>query len=407
MVDVAFLGRFGTCCGVATYTEQLAEQLVKADSFEVAAVASVHGHQEQGPHRTDCVEGIKTISCWGEDSDFDEAYQVILDLQPSILHVQHEHGIFRNGGALLDLLRKLPSLQITRILTAHTVPPEENAAMLDLITSVDGVIVHSMRAKRVLHEQCERWKLKNPPEVGHIEHGMLPPQQKANKAYARAALGIPLDKEVVVALALGFISRSKKHMVMLQVLEAVIKRQMCAPKRLFLLIAGLPDPHGGDELVRMVRQFAAQRGIAQNLLVIPEFIPFRYLPIIYGAADFTLHVRGASQISSSGSIRQDMSFGMPVLTQRSDLTEDLPYDAVTFFANEQGLLAMLPKLVRDDTMREKLSSEALLMARKFEWRRISKKHVRFYEAVMGQQITSRREVFRTALSQATHWLRKN
>jgi hypothetical protein len=407
MVDVAFLGRFGTCCGVSTYTEQLAEQIVEADGLEVAAVASVHGHQEQGPHRTDCVEGIKTIACWGEDGDFDEAYRIITDLQPSVLHVQHEHGIFRNGAALIELLQKLRIWGITTILTAHTVPPEENAAMLELVKSVDGVVVHSMRAKRILQEQCQRWKLQHAPQIVHIEHGMLPPQEKANKAYARAALGITMSNDVVVALALGFISRSKKHMVMLQVLEAVIKRQMCAPKQLFLLVAGLPDPHGGDELVRMLRQFAAQRKIAQNLLVIPEFVPFRYLPIVYGAADFTLHVRGASQISSSGSIRQDMSFGMPVLTQRSDLTEDLPYDAVTFFANEQGLLAVLPKLVRDNAMREKLSREALLMARKFEWRRTAQKHVRFYETVMKRPLTDRRSVLRTALSQATHWLRQS
>jgi glycosyltransferase involved in cell wall biosynthesis len=405
MIDVAFLGRFGTCCGVSTYTEQLAEQLVAGGSSVVAA-ASTHGHTECGPHRTDCVEGIRTIPCWGEDGDFDEAFRVIDGLRPRLVHIQHEHGIFRNRRALIDLVGRLSQNGIKTVLTAHTVPANAEAPMLALVMSVDGVIVHSSRAKRVLQDQFACLKIADPTPVRHIAHGMLPPQQKAGRAYSRTSLAIPMDDSTVVALALGFISRTKKHMFMLQALEAINSRSMCHPKKLFLIIAGMPDPNGGDELIRLLRQMAKRSGIEDRLLIIPEFIPFDLLPVLYGAADLCVHVRGASQLSSSGSIRQDLSYGMPVITQRSELTEDLPNDAVMFFSGEQGLLSMLPTLVRNGGLRKRLEEHATLMARKHEWRRTAAHHMRFYEDVAQAPMINRKGALKLALELANQWLRR-
>jgi hypothetical protein len=400
--EVVYLGRFGTCCGVSTYTEQLAEQLVQ-QGCRVTAVASEHGHRECGPHRVDCIETIRTIPCWTEDGDLQEAAKVILDVGPLIVHVQHEFGIFRNHKALLELIDLLRQSGIKVVVTAHTVPANEAGGLVEIARRSDGVVTHSHRAKVVLERHLEHFEYQ--PVVLHLEHGMLPPQPKVDQGVARMMLALPPDENVVVALALGFISRSKKHMVMLQALEAANQKQICHPYRLFLLIAGMPDPREGDELVRLLRLTADRMKIADSMLIIPEFVPFRMLPILYGASDFTLHVRGTSHLSSSGSIRQDLSFKMPVLTQRSELTDDLPNDTVMFFANDQSMLSLMPALVRRQDKRKTLSDNAALMARTFEWRRIASRHLSFYESIIGFTMGRRRRMLRTALGQATSWLR--
>jgi hypothetical protein len=400
--DVVYLGRFGTCCGVSTYTEQLAEEVIKRGP-RVIAVASEHGHRECGPHRIDCIENIRTIPCWTEDGDLEEATKVILGISPFVVHIQHEFGIFRNHKALINLIDVLRRSAIRVVLTAHTVPSNEAGGLIDIIRRMDGVIVHSHKAKIVLERHLEH--IENPPVVRHIEHGMLPPQKKWEKATARAALCLPLEEDVVVALALGFISRSKRHMVMLQALQAANDKQLCHPKRLVLVIAGMPDLREGDELVRLLEQTAKNMKMRDSLVILPEFIPFKLLPALYGAADFTFHVRGTSHLSSSGSIRQDLSFGMPVLTQRSELTDDLPNDTVMFFANDHSMLALLPSLVKREDHRQKLTKNATLLARTFEWRRVASRHVSFYEVMMGGAIRRKRSLFRTAVGQATNWLR--
>jgi hypothetical protein len=269
---------------------------------------------------------------------------------------------------------------------------------------MDGVVVHSHKAKLVLERHLEHAEYA--PLVRHIEHGMLPPQKKWDKTTARMVLNIPADADsVVLALALGFISRSKKHMVMLQALQAANDKQLCHPKRLFLLVAGMPDLREGDELVRMLQQTADRMRVSDSLLILPEFVPFKLLPALYGAADFTFHVRGTSHLSASGSIRQDLSFGMPVLTQRSQLTDDLPNDTVMFFANDHSMLSLLPSLVKREDHREKLSKNATLMARTFEWRRVASRHVGFYEEMIGGALRRKQGLFRTAVGQATNWLR--
>ena len=401
--EVVFVGRFGTCCGVSTYTEQLADEIVGRGP-SVVAVASDHGHREQGPHRIDSTKLIRTIPCWTEEGKLDEAYDVIRSISPRIVHFQHEFGIFRNHGALVRLIDRLREAGIKVVLTAHTVPNNEADGLLSLVRRTDGVVVHSRKARGILLDQLVH--AERVPPIIQIDHGMLPPQKKSERMASRAMLGIPVDKDVIVALSLGFISRPKKHMVMLQVLQAVNQKLICHPYKLFLVIAGLPDIREGAELLRLLRQAAKTMGIGESLVIIPEFVPFKFLPVVYGAADFTIHVRGTSHASSSGSIRQDLSFGMPALVQRSELTEDLPNDSVMFFSDESNVISMLPLMATRKDHRTRLSRNATMMARKFEWRRTASRHIGFYEVLLGAPLARRKGMIRTAIGQATHWLRR-
>jgi hypothetical protein len=217
---VVYLGRFNTCCGVSTYTEQLA-QAVMEHGVSVAAVSSEHTARKT---RRECREAvardIPNIIAWDEEGDLNWAAEQVIDLSPAVVHIQHEFGIFRNHDALIQFcvsLRAATRGQIKVVVTAHTVPKNQHGELGPLMQAVDHLVVHSATAKRAL---LDAGKPGCPITV--IPHGMLPPHEGVDGALARVAFSDFYgdkgwsDPNIVTALSLGFIAQPKKHLVMLE-----------------------------------------------------------------------------------------------------------------------------------------------------------------------------------------------
>ena len=410
---VVYLGRFDTCCGVSTYTEQLAQAVVR-EGVEVAAVSSEHAARStRRACREALVRGIPNIICWDEEGDLDWATEEILKFNPAVVHVQHEFGIFRNHAALVQLCGKIRLVTrgaVKVVLTAHTVPKKHHGPLGPLMEAVDHTIVHSTVARDAI---MAAGALSCPVSV--IQHGMLPPQEPVDSSTARVAFSSLYpgddwqDPDIVTGLSLGFIARPKKHPVMLEALGFLKQQRRLEPKRIKFIIAGLPQPSnsGGEQLVRTLQGMVSRYGLDGDVLILPEFVPFKLLPLLYGVADFTIHVCGPSSHSSSGSIRQDLSYGMPVLVQRAELTADLPDDTVMFFRNEKDIYSMLPLMIKQDETRRRLNKKAHAMARRFAWSEVAAQHIRLYENTSGQVLKQGRwNALRRAVIHAMNWTGK-
>jgi glycosyltransferase involved in cell wall biosynthesis len=172
------------------------------------------------------------------------------------------------------------------------------------------------------------------------------------------------------------------------------------------IIAGLPQPPnaGGEHLVNDLNTMVKRHGLEGDVLIIPEFVPFKLLPMLYGAADFTFHICGESSHSSSGSVRQDLSYGMPVLVQRAELTADLPSDTVMFFKDEKDIYSMLPLMIKQDDTRRRLRKKAHEMARANSWSNIASRHTQLYERVARRSLIGGRwPNLRRTLIQVMGW----
>jgi glycosyltransferase involved in cell wall biosynthesis len=409
--DVIFLSRFNTFCGVSTYTEQLAEA-ISNHVVNVHAMASDHTVNVTNTSDRDEIPDIPTVVTWNEDGPLKETTQTLIERKPRIVHIQHEFSIFRQAGALLQLcdnLKKEKDIKV--ILTAHSVPQRGSELVgrfFHLIKSVDAVVVHSRIAYKVIQSYNYRRNEKF-PIVQVIPHGMLLPRKRWNKEKARKALCFGQNKNLFIVLALGFISQYKRHMVMLQLLQEINKRNLVKPKKILLVIAGASQPKGsgGKQLVNSLRLSANRMGIGNHVLVIPEFIPFSDLPLFFGFADMTIHMCDSNYHSSSGSIRTDLSYGMPVLTLRSPITQDLPSDVVMFASSEFDIIEKLIFMVKKDEYRKKMSRKALLMAEKHCWDSTALKHVRLYERIIKGPLGKRRDQVRVALFHASPFFRSD
>lgn len=381
-VDLIYLSRFNTCCGVSTYTEQLAEAVSKR-SVSVSALASDHAG-DNCSLREDITSEIPSMVSWSE-TNVCQALSSVLEQKPRVIHIQHEFGIFKDSAGLLKLCLKIKekSPETKFVLTAHTVPPGLASAKNDFLKTLrlmDAIIVHSRKARSVI---CSYpGSLRVPVNV--ISHGMLAPRERAPRSVAEDWLGLKPDKNRFTLLSLGFITKNKKHVLLSHILSTIKKRKIVHPINIFLIIAGMP-PLGedGDSMLNMLRLAVGRFDMQEDVMIIPKFIPFEDLPYYYGAADMCVHFVERSYHSSSGSIRMDLSYGMPVIAQRAELTEDLSPKTVALFRDTSSFISQLRVISSNKKRLREMSSEAKRMAQNNSWDKTAKIHTMLYRKLSG------------------------
>src|SRR5690554_3972257 len=103
-------------CGIASYTHYLAEALKTSNgTLDVALLAK----------KSNEINSSLSINILPV-SNFDENFSVKLNdqlkkLNPDIVHIQHEYGIFGYDDRFLELLEELRLIGIRTVVTLHTV----------------------------------------------------------------------------------------------------------------------------------------------------------------------------------------------------------------------------------------------------------------------------------------------
>jgi glycosyltransferase involved in cell wall biosynthesis len=393
--DVLFLSRFNAFCGVSTYTEQLATALAlkRIDVGALSSNSCVRDENQVVP----CIVG------WAEDGKLEEVLDGILSREPKVVHIQHEHGIFRSPRALLALCREIHRATDTKVvMTAHTVPKHplrQDDDFLRLLREVDGLIVHSRMSQQVISSYPKPF---DTGKVKVIPHGMLPPVPPAPREEAERALGLKSRKNVFRLLSLGFISNEKRHMAILQLVKEMAGMDLVAPKKLELIIAG-KQPQPAQNIVGLLKKTAKSYGLGRSVFVFDKFVPFDRLPYYYGAADLGIHMVTSSHHSASGSIRTDLSHGLPVIASRSPMTAGLSGGVVQVGSTDE-LLVRLQRLAKSPGELKKLADGATRFARRNSWGSIALRHIRLYEDLCGKIMLDRRDGVRSALFHTSPWL---
>lgn len=394
-IAVLFLSRFNAFCGVSTYTEQLATALAKR-RVDVRALSSdfkPRGKESDIP----CIVG------WSEEGDLADAFSKIDEHHPKVVHIQHEHGIFRSTGALIKLCRMIQERTSSKIImTAHTVPkqaPRFDDKFAKLVRQVDGLVVHSKLCKEVISHYPNVTEIS---KIHTIPHGMLSPIKRVSRRIACDKVGLDPSKSIFRLLSMGFISSAKRHMAMLQVVMALATRNQVAPKKVELVIVGQAVA-GSEHLPGLIRKASRAMGIDKNVRVIEEFVPFERLPYYYGSSDMAIHMVDPSHLSASGSMRTDLSHGVPVVATKSGMTLDLSRGVLKVGSTDEMMtrlscVAKTPKVLKD------LREGAECFAEKNSWINVAERHISVYEKTCKKTLFDRRQGVRSVLFHSSPWL---
>lgn len=356
-------------CGIATYSEFLAQELKKITELYVCEVPSKNALNPL----------YKTMGySVGHSND--------------LVHVQFEYGIFPSlklGKRTLTAFAALPFyLGLARgdrvvVTTLHEPRKTISAGgrsgflytqMLDkLMFSVsDLIIVHTQESKRLMQTLygVEEAKLRV------IAHGSYEQPKFMKKDEAKGKLGLT-GKTVLTIL--GFVTPKKGHDLLIPLLPKI-------DKNVQLVIAGGPQNAGDagylEKLKRMVEQFGCQDRVTFTGYL-PDLAP------ILNATDVA--VLPYRTVTDSGVLHLLTAYGVPTVASNlaafNEIHEQFGCLELFTVGDATDLYYKLQAVLTDGKLQSMLKVKCGDMWRATRWSSIAKQHLEAYQSLLSPDST--------------------
>jgi len=379
--------------GIATYASELIRAIKRYDHvIEVICHPDVEvgGHENQKN-----VYGLMDIERAGWERI---VFKKIQDLQPDVVHIQHEYGLYATEGdygvPIIDLLFLLHVYRVPSVITYHSV-----YSTLSRAESAFTSLSLAVASAGIVHEEFQKIFLPAnlgwiPGNVYVIPHGAkttvseaVPPVLESKKVY-----GIS-DKKVV--LCMGWWEPNKRFEDVVKIWPEIVRE---VPDTV-LVIAGDArpgSPSGGfykPTLLKAIEESPAKDRIK---VITGAFNPKEYDTILNMADMVVLPYDRASQ---SGNLAHSFALGKPaVVTAVEGLKAEVEASdagvAVPLGSIEDLKVAILT-LLKDDELRNRYSKRALEYVKKeIGWSHVAQKHAQLYETVVEKEQLNRTAVAR-------------
>jgi glycosyltransferase involved in cell wall biosynthesis len=382
-MKVSFVSRWGVQCGIATYTDQLIQSLMRQKGVMCDCLAEqLIGIKEISVQSTDA----RFFRCWsGRQSNYEGIVRQLKKAKPDIVHFQHEFGLMDTPGALFEIIPKIRALGIGIVFTPHTVMPVPSPKkwfFRDVLRQADAVVAHNEQMKDALTD----WGLR-PHCVHVIPHGTPENCAIEDRRSARKTLFLPEDPSLVVAISLGFISPGKMQHEAVEAVLGLAQEGLIDTSRFLYIIAGSPGQNDQQnvEYCRSLHQKIESARAWNFIRIIPRFIDREDLPLWYGAADFVITGSHQTFFSVSGRSHQEMAYGMPSVSSNARLLSDLNEERSLKYDSMFQLRGHILTMVREPQLRGSMHRRCLDFAESTSWTNAAKKHIRLYEKVSSSK----------------------
>lgn len=366
-MKLALVSTYNVECGISTYSEHLSEHF-EVGSCEVFANKLSVFTDTQG-----CLKHpIKR--CWERTGDFKELTAELLKSDCDVVHFQHEFGLFQNNGAFVQMLKELRTYRKAVVITFHTIFNEAhlNAPIHQMAPYVNMFICHSEGGKSILATANSMI----------IPHGSVVCKAKP-RAESRKHLNIPDDK--IVVLSMGFITPTKGAM---DTISAVYRLRYDFSNLYFLLV-GMPivvaNNYANMEYCLKLFKRTQMLNLFDTVHIYPKFVSERDIDFYAGATDVVVENYYQTHFSTSGMGHLVMSYGLPSVSSKANILEDLNTSRSLKFdiGNIEQMTNNLRMLIRSEELRKRLSENCLKYADETSWPRIAKRHWEVYQSVCG------------------------
>jgi glycosyltransferase involved in cell wall biosynthesis len=296
---IGLISTYGVNCGIATYTQMLAESL-RDLGHKVTIFAECTESQPIATRGS--INNIDIEYCWNRKylSGGALAY-AIESVNPEILHVQHEATMLRSFADLYSTLRGMDKHIVT---TLHT-PDFNNEAVKEAILLSDGVFLHNERLAVELAGTV-------PAPVNYIPHGVLhiPPSPSARKE-----IGLP--EGIPLIFHYGFPSKAKGTLTLLKAVEKVKETTQYFEVAIF---AG-ENASGANDYTRQCEALASQ---IDGVFYSKEYISEAKLNQFLNASNIiAFPYSGQGVNSTSGAVMRTLSAGKPIIATDEGRLRDL------------------------------------------------------------------------------------
>jgi len=290
--------------------------------------------------------------------------------EPSLIHCQHEYGIFPESRFLLEM----PSVAcegLPKIITWHTVFKKPQYARIgselisDYVKQVDDVfdahIVHNAMAKKWLMPITKK-------PIYIVPHGSAT-WPRIGRINAREKLGLPLDDKIIFAF--GFSATTKGY----DELASAVKEL----KPLKLIISGAIHGSGSKENEEILERIIHSEGVQ----VLKRYLSEEEVNLYAEAADLLMfnYYNPREIASASGAIHRVLYSGTPIIVSDDFRSADLQ-DGVHCLKFPMGdmdsLKACIEILLTESDLAVALGEGARQLAEATSWKRVAQRHLEIY-----------------------------
>lgn len=377
-------------CGIATFTENLVQSILKAakiknEIFDLEIIAMNDADQEYlyPAFVTKAISDKKK-------EDYVEAANYINQSGADICLVQHEYGIYGGESGLL-LLALLRRLKVPIITTCHTVfqkPTFHQREVLQKIAAYSSkIVVMNQLAIGFLEESF----LINPKKVIRIQHGV--PDFRTLES---SKLSTPNKwKNRKVILTFGLIGRSKGIDMVLRALPEVVKEH---PAVLYVVL-GKTHPSivrcEGEEYREHLKDMIRELGIENNVMFINKYVNEKDLMNYLKAADiYATPYQNKAQITS-GTLSYAVASGCAVISTPYWHAEELLADnrgKLFDFNDTHDLSNIILDLLANPTELNSLQNKAFEYGKSMTWPIIGDSYLSLFHQTIAENRLSKKDV---------------
>lgn len=355
---VVMLSPWDERCGIATYSEALARELVaQGADVRVLAPRLAVGAPVRG-------EPLPRLWSRGEASVGEawRTFRAVERLAPDRVHLQLALGLY-SPRYLWVLSRALGRARIPLGVTLHErrgVSPLRRLRFARMLAALGD-------ARLVVHNRAHAAELRG-RAVSVIPHG-IPTPGAADPAASKRALGLDPARPVIAHF--GFIHPDKG---IDRVLRAVARLEGVG-----YTVCGTPFTNATSrrhfaELTRLVQEL----GIADRVRLSGEFLGQERLELELSAADvIVLNYQTGNAQGASGAARHAFVAGRPLAVSKAPIFDDLRDSVHTL---EAPLEIELRRLLSDVELRAGLTERARLRARSDSWSAVAGAHLELFRS---------------------------
>lgn len=359
---VALIGNFPPRrCGIATFTADLHAALAQADPSLRLSTIAMNDPGQRHAYPADVGYEIDQ----DRPEDYVAAAEHINALNPDVVSIQHEFGIF--GGAagelVLSLAERLRAPVVTTLHTVLTSPTaDQRRVMTALAEHSSRLVVMTEMGREIL---ARTWSLPE-EKIAVIPHG-IPDMPFLDPAFAKHRFGLEGHK---VVLTFGLLSPNKGIETMIAALPALA----AAHPDLIYVVLGATHPHllaqEGEAYREQLLMQARRLGVDRHLRFVNEYVDTPILHAWLSAADIYVTPYLNEEQITSGTLSYAVGLGKPVVSTPYWHARELLANetgALVPFADARALADTIGELLADTAKRDRLRSRAYHVGRRMIW----------------------------------------
>lgn len=362
-------------CGIATYCQylQTAVDERELDTFVIAPIGSA------GP-------GVVPTYQSGSGTFAPDVYNVITQLTPDIVHIQHEYGLFgpHRGMEIIDLVFRLRLIRVPVVITLHTVyerlSAEEEFMLGHLLAECAGIVVHEEYQRQTLETHLG-------PEIAAkvrvIDHGIREVEPVPD---AKKKLG--LDGKNVVMMV-GYFRPTKGFHKILDFLPEVCENDPDA----VLVMAGKTRNIEYDSYRHELIDKLKSSPYASRIEMFQGQFPQHTFDTVLSAADVVVLPYDVG--AQSGVLSQCIAFGRPVVTSKLRAFQNInARSGAGVSCEEEQYGEQILRILGNSKVKQQMQLNAHRYIRyRGGWSVVAERHETMYDEIMTERSDERAFVF--------------